>query len=94
MEYQKRQVPITSFSNVWLSTWLTWGFPDGTSVKNPPANAGDMRDSDSIPGLGRFPEEGHATHSSILARILWRILWTEEPGRLWSIGLKSQTRVK
>ena len=24
-----------------------------------------------------------ATHSSILA---WRILWTEEPGRLWSIG--------
>ena len=24
-----------------------------------------------------------ATHSSILA---WRIPWTEEPGRLWSIG--------
>ena len=24
-----------------------------------------------------------ATHSSILA---WRILWTEEPGRPWSIG--------
>ena len=24
-----------------------------------------------------------ATHSSILA---WRILWTEEPGRLWPIG--------
>ena len=28
-------------------------------------------------------EEGMATHSSILA---WRILWTEEPGRLQSIG--------
>ena len=28
-------------------------------------------------------EEGTATHSSILA---WRILWTEEPGRLQSIG--------
>ena len=27
--------------------------------------------------------EGMATHSSILA---WRILWTEEPGRLQSIG--------
>ena len=26
-----------------------------------------------------------ATHSSILA---WRILWTEEPGRLQSIGLQ------
>ena len=28
-------------------------------------------------------EEGIATHSSILA---WRIPWTEEPGRLQSIG--------
>ena len=28
-------------------------------------------------------EEGMATHSSILA---WRILWTEEPGGLQSIG--------
>ena len=26
-----------------------------------------------------------ASHSSILA---WRIPWTEEPGRLWSIGHK------
>ena len=30
-------------------------------------------------------EEEMATHSSILA---WRIPWTEEPGGLWSIGLK------
>ena len=28
-------------------------------VKNPPANSGDVRDSGSIPGLGRFPGEGH-----------------------------------
>ena len=28
-------------------------------------------------------EEEMASHSSILT---WRILWTEEPGRLWSIG--------
>ena len=28
-------------------------------------------------------EEGLATHSSILA---WRIPWTEEPGRLQSLG--------
>ena len=33
-------------------------------------------------------EEGTATHSSILA---WRIPWTEEPGRLQSTGLQSQT---
>ena len=28
-------------------------------VKNPPANAGDVRDLGSIPGLGRSPGEGH-----------------------------------
>ena len=28
-------------------------------VKNPPANAGDVRDTGSIPGLGRYPGGGH-----------------------------------
>ena len=28
-------------------------------VKNPPANAGDIRDVGSVPGLGRSPGEGH-----------------------------------
>ena len=28
-------------------------------VKNPPANAGDIGDVDSIPGLGRLPGGGH-----------------------------------
>ena len=28
-------------------------------VKNLPANAGDVRDVGSIPGLGRFPGGGH-----------------------------------
>ena len=28
-------------------------------VKNPPVNAGDIRDSGSIPGLGRSPGGGH-----------------------------------
>ena len=28
-------------------------------VKNPPANAGDVRDAGSIPGSGRFPGGGH-----------------------------------
>ena len=34
-------------------------FPGGTVVKNLPANAGDMRDSGSIPGSGRSPGEGN-----------------------------------
>ena len=32
------------------------GFPGGSVVKNPPANAGDMG---SIPGSGRSPGEGN-----------------------------------
>ena len=28
-------------------------------VKNLPADAGDVRDADLIPGSGRFPGEGH-----------------------------------
>ena len=51
--------------------------------KNLPANAEDVRDMGSIPGLGRPLEEGMATHSSILA---WRIPWTEEPEGLQSMG--------
>ena len=35
------------------------GFPGGTSGKEPPANAEDVRDVDLIPGLGRFPGGGH-----------------------------------
>ena len=46
-------------------------------VKNPPANAEDVRDVDSIPVSGRSPGEGMTTYSNILA---WRIPWTEEPG--------------
>ena len=48
-------------------------------VKNLPANAGDVRDTDQEQPL----EEGMATRSSILA---WRNPWTEEPGGLQSIG--------
>ena len=37
----------------------TWpGFPDGTSGKDPPVNAGDIRDAGSIPGSGRSPGGG------------------------------------
>jgi len=56
--------------------------------KNLPANAGDIGDADSIPGLGRSPGRQHGAYSSILA---WRIPCTEEPGGLQSIRLQSQT---
>ena len=57
-------------------------------VKNLPANAGDTC---SIPWEDPL-EKGMATHSSVLT---WRIPWTEEPGRLQSIGVtKSWTHLK
>ena len=51
-------------------------------VKNPPA----MRETWVRSWGPEDPlEKGMATHSSILA---WRIPWTEEPGRLQSMGLQ------
>ena len=60
-------------------------------VKNLPANAGDVRDTGSIPGLERYLEKGMTTHSSMLA---WRIPWTEEPSRLQSRVTQTRTRLK
>ena len=56
------------------------GFSGGSDSKASVYNAGDRC---SIPGLGRSPGEGIATHSSILA---WKIPWMEEPGKLQSMG--------
>ena len=53
-------------------------------VKNPPANAANIRDIGLILDQEDPLEKGMATHSiSILA---WRIPWTKEPGRLQSMG--------
>ena len=35
------------------------GFPGSAVVKNPPANAGDVRDLGSILGSGKSPGEGN-----------------------------------
>ena len=52
-------------------------------VRNLPANAEDIRDVGSTPGLEDPLEKGMTTHPRILA---WRIPWTEEPGMLQSAG--------
>ena len=36
-----------------------WGFPGDSVVKNPPVNAGDIRDVGLISRLGRSLEAGH-----------------------------------
>ena len=56
------------------------GFPSGSADKESACSAGDVGLT-----LGREEplEEEMATHSSTLA---WEIPWTEEPGRLQSMG--------
>ena len=56
------------------------GFPGGSDGKESACNVGDLG---SILGWEDSLEKGMATHSSILA---WRISWTEESGRLQSMG--------
>ena len=60
---------------------LLQGFPGSASGKEPSCQC--RRHETRIQSLGKSPEEGMATHSSILA---WRIPWIEEPGRLQSMG--------
>ena len=58
-------------------------------VKNPPANAGDIRDAGSIAGLERSPGEGNGNS---LQYSCWEIPWTEGLGRPIVYGVsKSQT---
>ena len=46
-------------------------------VKNPPANAGDVRDVGSTPGSGRSPGEGHGNphQYSCLENPMYRGAW-------------------
>ena len=52
-------------------------------VKNLPANVGDARDTSLILGLRRFSGEGNG---NMLQYLAWEIPWTEESGRLQSMG--------
>ena len=66
---------------------ITWASQVALVVKNPPANAGGIRDMGSIPGSGRSPLRGHGNplqYSCLenpMDRGAWRATW----------GHKSQT---
>ena len=70
---------------------MLMGFLGGSVGKETACSAGDAGDMSLIPGSGRSLEKGMATHFRILA---WRIPWTEEPGRLQSIGHKELDMTK
>ena len=58
----------------------SWFFLGGSDGKVSACNAGDLG---SIPVSGDPLEKEMAIHSTTLA---WKIPWTEEPGRLQSMG--------
>ena len=72
---QKNRAMYPSIQALGVLQWL--------SGKESACSAGASGDVGLIPGLGRSPGGGMATHPRILA---WRIPWTEESGGLQSIG--------
>ena len=58
-------------------------FPGGAAVKSLSAGQEMQETRIQYPGSGKSLEEESAAHSNILA---WEIPWTQEPGRLQSMG--------
>ena len=62
------------------------GFPGGSVVKHPPANAGGSGDVGLIPGLGR--SLGGGTGKPLQYSCLGNVPWTEGTGGLRYMGLQ------
>ena len=68
------------------------GFPGGSVIKNLPKNPPAMQEMWArFLGWEDHLEKEMATHFNILA---WEIPWTEEPGRLQSIGSLESDRTE
>ena len=60
-KYKKVAIKVTELKNIITAEKNTLeGFSKALMVENLPANAGDVRDTGSIPGLGRSPGGGHS----------------------------------
>ena len=70
----------------------SWASQVALVVKNLPASAGNMRDTGSVPGLGRSPAGGHDNplQYSCLKNPMHRGAWRAMVHRI----AKSQTRLK
>ena len=87
-QMEKLQFERQTYCIIWGTKLLlyvlctSYHTPGGSDSKESACNAGDR-----VQSLGQEDplEKGTAAHSSILA---WRILWTEEPGRLQSMTLQ------
>jgi len=61
--WQAASLPLAPPGNpvVHSTGYILMGLPGSLVVKNPPANSGDSRDVDLIPGLEGSPGEGNGT---------------------------------
>ena len=57
--FLEKETIITLWAKIWCMFEITWAPQVLLVVKNPPANAGDVRDLGLIQGSGRSPGEGH-----------------------------------
>ena len=76
--YEK--IKATQFCDKW-DLAINLGFPGGSDSKESTCNAGDLG---SIPELGRFP--WRRAWQPTLVFLPVESPWTEEPGRLYSMG--------
>ena len=74
---------VPAWFNFLHCSTIIWGFPGATVIKNPLANAADVRDEVQSLGWEDPLEEEMAIHPSVLA---WSIPRTEQPGGLQSLG--------
>ena len=77
---KKGVIWIIANSHIWILSMISCTYLVAQMVKHPPAIQETW-----VPSLGQEDplKKGMATHSSVLA---WRIPWTEESGRLQSMG--------
>ena len=66
-------------------------YPDGASGEEPACRCRRCLRQGFDPWVRKMLEESVEIYSSVFA---WRILWTEEPGELQSMGSQSQKRLK
>ena len=72
---------------------MVWGFQVVLEVKNPPSNAGEIRDMGSVPGSGRFPgeEHGNPLQCSCLENPMDRGAWRTIVHRVTEVDMNEVT---
>ena len=73
---------LLPFPLLWGGVYCPCASSVALVVKSPHARAGDLRDTELIPGWGIYPGGRHGSSP----QYSWSILWTEEPGGLQSTG--------